>query len=243
MPLLWLVAGSTNGNSSRHLSSCRVEVMKGRQSLTENAVSQNQFLTFICHTLLTHLPSQWAWFSVCCIRCLLPPPRYPLTPCVCGLVRGLTLTLCVFLLLSLSSLHLFNLPRQSYTFLSTSVVSSKGIDLRLGVGLGGEQAKRRDEIESDRAEEAEEGGAEIKLNTNWQRNEETLSDKKRQPEGLNIETKTDRVGHRKWAAEKFNYRPMQCSQWMKRSFTASFLWSTSSTPRSHSKNACCHVEH
>lgn len=71
------------------------------------------------------------------------------------------------MLLSLSSLHLFNLPRQSYTFLSTSVVSSKGIDLRLGVGLGGgEQAKRRDEIESDRAEEAEEGGAEIKLNTN-----------------------------------------------------------------------------
>lgn len=46
------------------------------------------------------------------------------------------------------------------------MVSSKGIDLRLGVGLGGEQAKRRDEIESDRAEEAEEGGAEIKLNTN-----------------------------------------------------------------------------
>lgn len=72
----------------------------------------------------------------------------------------------MFVLLSLSSLHLFNLPRQSYTFLSTSVVSSKGIDLRLGVGLGGELAKRRDEIESDRAEEAEEGGAEIKLNTN-----------------------------------------------------------------------------
>lgn len=47
------------------------------------------------------------------------------------------------------------------------MVSSKGIDLRLGAGLGGgKQAKRRDEIESDRAEEAEEGGAEIKLNTN-----------------------------------------------------------------------------
>lgn len=47
---------------------------------------------------------------------------------------------------------------------------SEGMDLRLGAwgvggGGGGWQAKRRDEIESDRAEETEEGGAEIKLNT------------------------------------------------------------------------------
>lgn len=32
--------------------------------------------------------------------------------------------------------------------------------------MEGWQTKRRDEIESDRTEEAEEGGAEIQLNTN-----------------------------------------------------------------------------
>lgn len=43
----------------------------------------------------------------------------------------------------------------------------KGDRLETGSGTGGgSKQKRRDEIESDRAEEAEEGGAEIKLNTN-----------------------------------------------------------------------------
>lgn len=40
------------------------------------------------------------------------------------------------------------------------------MEFRLGSEWEGWQVKRRDEIESDRAEEAEEGGAEIKLNTN-----------------------------------------------------------------------------
>lgn len=50
--------------------------------------------------------------------------------------------------------------------LSTPESSLTGIQTAEGVGiLGGGGTWRRDEIESDRADEVEEGGAEIKLNT------------------------------------------------------------------------------
>ena len=152
----------------------------------------NLSLSFLLyHFLLTHLPLLLK--PDCLIRLLhllfiIPPPLCPLTLHVYGLVRGLTL--CGF---RLPSFH--SVTQAKLHILSTSVLLSKGWNLdwkRSGQRTGGKQ-KKRDEMESDIAEEAEEGGAEIKLNTNWQRDEELWIDKKRRPEGWNTETKPDRL--------------------------------------------------
>lgn len=50
-------------------------------------------------------------------------------------------------------------------------------------------------MESDRAEEAEEGGVEIKLNTNWQRDKARWSEETRQPEGWSVEKRTEKWTH------------------------------------------------
>lgn len=140
--------------------------MKGRQSLTENAVSQNQFLTFICHTLLTHLP-----LTVSLVFCLLhslfiTSASLPFDSMCVWTCKGINLN-AVRVCASLPFLPPSFQPTQTKLHILINICGFiKGDRLETGSGTGGEQAKRRDEIESDRAEEAEEGGAEIKLNTN-----------------------------------------------------------------------------
>lgn len=83
------------------------------------------------------------------------------------------LTPCLWRLTSLSGsvllpqCPLLDLSREGYAFYQPLRVCQRGFKLWKGVGIlgGGGGARRRDEIESDRADEVEEGGAEIKLNT------------------------------------------------------------------------------
>lgn len=71
----------------------------------------------------------------------------------------------LFIWLCPSLMSPFRSVQARLRILSTPGSSSTGIQTAEGLGILGGGAWRRDEIESDRADEVEGGGAEIKLNT------------------------------------------------------------------------------